>query len=81
MEALGCAENFLRIGGPYLYSTARLKEERTKNKVAKVNDGEVGFGDGDLNFDANLAKFGVGVPHLKSPHEEKRRFGALEAQQ
>ena len=44
--------------------------------VAKTNNGEIGFGDDDLDFDANLAKFGVSLAHLKSPHEEKRRFEA-----
>ena len=57
-----------------IYTTARLKEARIRNQVAKANDGEVGFDDDDLDFDANLAKFGVSVAHLKSP--EKRKFYA-----
>ena len=57
-----------------IYTTARLKEARIRNEVAKPNDGEVGFEDNDLDFDTNLAKFGVSVGHLKSP--EKRKFEA-----
>ena len=59
-----------------IFTTARLREARIRNEVAKAKDGEVGFEDDDLDFDANLAKFGVSVAHLKSPHEEKRRFEA-----
>ena len=59
-----------------IYTTTPLREVRIKNEVAKANDGEVGFGDDDIGFDANLAKFGVSVAHLKSMHEEKRRFEA-----
>ena len=53
----------------------RLREARIKNEVAKANVGEVGFGDDDLDFDANLAKFGVSVAHLKSSLE-KRKYEA-----
>ena len=44
--------------------------------MAYAKDGEVGFEDDDLDFDGNLAKFGVSVDHLKGPPEEKRRFEA-----
>ena len=63
-----------------IYTTARLKEARIRNEVTKANDGEVGFDDDDLNFDANLAKFGVSVGHLKSP-PEKRKFEAWMTEQ
>lgn len=59
-----------------IYTTARLREARIKNEFGKANDGEVGFGDDDLDFDADLGKFGVSVDHLKSPCEDKRRFEA-----
>jgi len=64
-----------------MYTTARLREARIKNEFGKANDGEVGFGDDDLDFDANLGKFGVSVAHLKSPCEDKRRFEAWMTEQ
>jgi hypothetical protein len=66
-----------------IYTTARLNEGRIKNEVTKANNGEVGFGDDDLDFNANLAKFGANVAHLKSPcsMDDQRRLAALGAQQ
>ena len=58
-----------------IYTTARLKEARIKNELDYAKSGEIGFEDDDLDFDANLGKFGVSVNHLKSP-QENRRFEA-----
>ena len=69
------SENLLRICRAIIYTTVRLREARIQNEVAKANSGEVGFEDNDLDFDANLAKFGVSVAHLQAPLE-KRKFEA-----
>ena len=60
-----------------IYTTARVKESRIKKEeVRYASLGEAGFEDEDLDFDADLAKFGVSVAHLKGPTQEKRKFEA-----